>query len=354
MNELTKHIEILLLSNDCVIVPGFGGFVAHYCAAMYAEGDDRFCPPKRTLGFNPQLTLNDSLLAQSYVEAYDISYPEAVMRIEAEVEEIMQSIDMYGLYDFQGLGIVSKTTDGRYEFEPCMAGLQTPSLYALSSYSIGEVKHEEEIPQDAPVMVAAVKETEVEDVEEYDEDEEYDEEDGLRISYRRLWYAAAAVLILLLIPMAYNTLSVGRGSQGGNVIKSSVGDTGVEVASKLGKGIDAFVQTTASAQSAADEAKTDVQPAEQKVEEKVEKKDDVQSADAYSIVLASRVSRKGAEHLVSSLSRAGLNEASVYKKGNMIRVLYGKYSTESDAKKALSKLQHKDSRFEGTWVQRMN
>ena len=154
--------------------------------------------------------------------------------------------------------------------------------------------------------------------------------------------------------MAYNSLSVGRGSQAGNVIKSSVGDTGVEVASKLGKGIDAFVQSTSSAQSAADEAKTDVQPAEQKAEEKVVEEDDVKSSGAYSIVLASRVSRKGAEHLVSSLSRAGLGEASVYKNGNMIRVLYGKYSTESEAKKALSKLQHKDSRFEGTWVQKMN
>ena len=28
MIELAQHIETLLLENDCVIVPGFGGFVA--------------------------------------------------------------------------------------------------------------------------------------------------------------------------------------------------------------------------------------------------------------------------------------------------------------------------------------
>ena len=30
MIELARHIEILLLENDCVIIPDFGGFIAHY------------------------------------------------------------------------------------------------------------------------------------------------------------------------------------------------------------------------------------------------------------------------------------------------------------------------------------
>ena len=76
--ELDRHIEILLLDNDCVIVPGFGGFVAHHVEARYDKSDNSFLPPLRSLGFNPHLkNINDSLLAQSYVEAYDISYPEA-------------------------------------------------------------------------------------------------------------------------------------------------------------------------------------------------------------------------------------------------------------------------------------
>ena len=94
MNELSRHIEILLLNNDCVIVPGFGGFMAHHRPAEYVDEAGMFYPPQRTLGFNSQLRLNDSLLAQSYVEAYDISYPEAVRRIEEEVAEIKQTISI--------------------------------------------------------------------------------------------------------------------------------------------------------------------------------------------------------------------------------------------------------------------
>ena len=86
--ELERHIEILLLSNDCVIVPDLGGFMAHHVDARYDEEEHTFLPPLRTLGFNPQLKINDSLLALSYVEAYDISYPEAIQRIEDEVNEL--------------------------------------------------------------------------------------------------------------------------------------------------------------------------------------------------------------------------------------------------------------------------
>lgn len=93
MIEINRHIEILLLSNDCVIVPGFGGFMAHHVDARYDGTDNMFLPPLRTVGFNPQLTMNDSLLVLSYVETYDMSYPEALRRIEDEVAEIRQTLE---------------------------------------------------------------------------------------------------------------------------------------------------------------------------------------------------------------------------------------------------------------------
>ncbi len=40
--------------------------------------------------------MNDSLLVQSYVDAYDLSYPEALRQIETEVDEIYQRLDEEG------------------------------------------------------------------------------------------------------------------------------------------------------------------------------------------------------------------------------------------------------------------
>ena len=102
--ELERHIEILLLSNDCVIVPELGGFMTHHIDARYIEEEATFLPPLRTLGFNPQLKINDSLLAQSYVEAYDISYPEALQRIEDEVEELKMHLQNDGFYELNDIG----------------------------------------------------------------------------------------------------------------------------------------------------------------------------------------------------------------------------------------------------------
>ena len=49
MIELERHIEILLLRHDCVILPGFGGFMTHHVEARYDEAERLFLPPLRTI-----------------------------------------------------------------------------------------------------------------------------------------------------------------------------------------------------------------------------------------------------------------------------------------------------------------
>ena len=136
MIEINRHIEILLLSNDCVIVPGFGGFMAHHVDARYDGTDNMFLPPLRTVGFNPQLTMNDSLLALSYVETYDMSYPEALRRIEEEVNEIRQTLENEGQYEVDNVGTLSLNEDGNIEFEPYEAGILTPDFYGLGGFDM--------------------------------------------------------------------------------------------------------------------------------------------------------------------------------------------------------------------------
>ena len=73
----------------------------------------------------------------------------------------------------------------------------------------------------------------------------------------------------------------------------------------------------------------------------------------YSIILASRVSKKGAEDFVKRLNRAGYKEASVYEEGSMRRVVYGSYGSEREAERALNVLKKKNETFAGTWVQKL-
>ena len=135
--ELDRHIEILLLDNDCVIIPNFGGFVTHHVDARYDESEGSFLPPLRTLGYNPHLkNINDSLLAQSYVEAYDISYPEAQRKITEEVDNLKTALSEQGQFELKNIGMLSLNDMGDVVFEPCEAGILTPDLYGLGSFEM--------------------------------------------------------------------------------------------------------------------------------------------------------------------------------------------------------------------------
>ena len=135
MIELSKHIECLLLRHNCVIVPGLGGFVTQYVPARYVPEEELFFPPFRSVGFNPRLTLNDGLLVQSYMQAYDTSYPETLRIVENAVAEVRAELQESGSFTFNGIGTLSLDAAGNYDFVPCEAGVLSPALYGLSSFT---------------------------------------------------------------------------------------------------------------------------------------------------------------------------------------------------------------------------
>ena len=133
MIELSKHIESLLLKHDCVIVPGLGGFVTQYVPARRIDDEMLFLPPCRSVGFNPQLTLNDGLLVQSYMQAYDTNYPETVKLINNSVQQLKIQLQEEGEYELSGIGKLTLGVGGKYNFIPCEAGVLSPELYGLDA-----------------------------------------------------------------------------------------------------------------------------------------------------------------------------------------------------------------------------
>ena len=214
--ELSRHIEILLLDNDCVIVPGFGGFMAHYVSAIYDQTDGTFLPPKRTVGFNPKLTINDSLLTQSYVEAYDISYPDACKRIEEEVRELKGHLENEGFYELTDIGVLRVNSEGHYEFSPCEAGILTPSLYGLGAFemkvldtSVKETQEGENAMAPSTAVLPTVQNSA--DGEEEDADRRDKRDARLIALWRNVAVACIALIVFLLLP---TRLSNSQGSLG--------------------------------------------------------------------------------------------------------------------------------------------
>lgn len=136
MIELAQHIEKLLLDNDCVIVPGLGGFVAHHTPSVRVEEENLFLPPMRTIGFNPQLKMNDGLLVQSYMEVYNTSFSDATRKVEHQVEDLVRHLHEEGKADLPNVGELRCSIRGTYEFEPYDDKITTPYLYGLASFEM--------------------------------------------------------------------------------------------------------------------------------------------------------------------------------------------------------------------------
>ncbi len=84
--ELLVFIKELLTLNDCVIIPGFGGFVSSYQPA--AQQASRFTPPSKTVSFNKKLNFNDGLFINYIAEKEGISYFLASRKVNLLVEEM--------------------------------------------------------------------------------------------------------------------------------------------------------------------------------------------------------------------------------------------------------------------------
>lgn len=139
MIELVQHIEVLLLENDCVIIPNFGGFVAHYFPATRVEEESLFLPPTRTIGFNPQLKINDGVLVQSYMTVHDTSFSDATRIIESKVTEMIAQLHEDGKIIFENIGEIRYNIHGIYEFRPCNNKITSPYLYGLDSFEMKEL-----------------------------------------------------------------------------------------------------------------------------------------------------------------------------------------------------------------------
>lgn len=85
MLAIEQLIGDLLLRHNCVIVPGFGGFVASQSAAQIDYVKGTILPPKKALLFNKQLINNDGLLIAELSKAQQTTFDLAQQTVTQSV-----------------------------------------------------------------------------------------------------------------------------------------------------------------------------------------------------------------------------------------------------------------------------
>lgn len=379
MKELARHIEVLLLENDCVIVPGLGGFIAHNKAAEFKDSANVFCPPVRTIGFNPQLIINDGLLAQSYMQAYDTDFPDASRKIESVVSQIKDSLYKNGQAELENIGTLYYTMAGVYGFEPYQNAFFSPSLYGLGSFSISplsELKPVKETTVEPRIMIETVSSCE-EDRKEKAKQRHIIK----RMAEHAVGIAAAVILFFVLSVPVENTYldnssyaSLGAETMLDAIRSKSMATTSLEtkdikqnnatnrrnnvntlrpVAVKSVKVEKAEPKASKEVKALPAVAKKEVIKAESvKAETKntkeVQKSKSSQNKGMF-IIVASLPTMQDAEKELAKFKKQGYEEATILTSDNRYRIALYSYTDKSKAYEKINELR-KDEQFKTAWL----
>ena len=338
--------------------------MTHHVEARYDERDSMFLPPLRTLGFNPQLNINDSLLVQSYIEAYDISYPEALQRIDDEVNELRQHVENEGSYELNDIGVLALNENGNYVFTPCEAGILTPALYGLSSVEMNRLDARQAPSQPVAVQTSEPAEeptakivgidTETAGTETADTDieEQQEEDEGEFVRIKYTWIRNAVAIAAILIAVFILALPTGKTEMmqrtisnlnNGILFGMMSEDTNTSKIEIKNADIAKVVVKDSVAQR--DTLKRDTVAASKT--EPVEKAEEVRKG--FCIVLASYVSMRNANDFIERLGKQGYDQAEIFERNNIRRVIYGHYPSEEAAHDDLRRF-HRHSETAEAWV----
>ena len=158
MNELILHLEFLLHSHNCVIVPKLGGFVVN-TTPVKRDGLSNFYAPVSELVFNRDLTYNDGLLIESFMRVEKISSDAAQQKIKSAVKEIKETLRNKKEVSLGDLGFFKVTDESELEYtslpfvRPEHYGMNMASLQPVLQLkpkvteSTAEVQEKEKLPQ---------------------------------------------------------------------------------------------------------------------------------------------------------------------------------------------------------------
>ncbi len=140
--NIDKHISELLFEHDCVIVPGFGGFISNYFSAGVNAGKHQFHPPFKKISFNRNLKNNDGLLANQIVQAEGISYSEAIRFISEYVEKLNVELQTGKRFELNKIGTFYLGEENTLLFDQDETVNYLPESFGLNTFNFPAIKRE--------------------------------------------------------------------------------------------------------------------------------------------------------------------------------------------------------------------
>lgn len=116
--DLSVYISELLKTNDCVIVPDLGGFIANYQSSTQNAQGDQFSPPSKEIIFSSKLKKNDGLLVNHVGEKEGVGYLEARKIVSEYVSECLFNLENGETVEFDRIGTLHFDQNENLLFKP--------------------------------------------------------------------------------------------------------------------------------------------------------------------------------------------------------------------------------------------
>ncbi|HQQ01897.1 MAG TPA: SPOR domain-containing protein [Bacteroidales bacterium] len=117
-NELKKLVVDLLPANECVIIPGLGGFITYKVSARINNAFHQIYPPAAKVGFNAALKANDGLLATHFAIQNGITYAQALEKIQEFAWHCISQLNDGKILNFPSIGDLQLDDSKNLIFNP--------------------------------------------------------------------------------------------------------------------------------------------------------------------------------------------------------------------------------------------
>jgi len=325
-----KYISDLLLQNDCVIVPDFGGFVANYTSAKIHPAKHTFTPPSKNVVFNKNLKNNDGLLAYHITTAEKINYSDACKNINNYVNSWNKKLKGGEKIEIKNVGSLYLDVEQNIQFNPDKSFNYLLDSFGLTTFQSPPIKRESVHKKTQPRFI----------------DRKPLPAERKKASIKR--YIVTAIIAPLLfailwIPLKtdlikninYSSLNPFNKGSSGVSEKNNV----AEPISKEAKVSDAERIEKSSAITINKSPKIpSIQTEQQPIPVSAELLADEDKNKKYHIIGGCFAVRENAEKLTNKLKQNGYNASIIDHFNSLYRVRYNSYANRGEAIEALAKI----------------
>lgn len=337
------NIKKLLYQYDCVIIPGFEGFVKNPCSAELNPFNLTLYPPTARITFNKNLQNNDGLLANYISETENISYAEALLQIKDWVTTTQNDLKENKKVEIDGLGFFHIDINDKLIFTQSKEFNFSTESYGLSPVLAIPVDREK-LPEK---MKREVKAANIE---------------VQRKTSKAKRYRVAAILMPLLILLVVIPFLIPKGVNSSHysdmlpftflkkatysereILETETAESSVsfEFKNELANVPDTIRYISVPLYEGGSSVVVRLKEAEAVTT--FVKKTERMSLNSYYVVGGCFSVYENAQHFLNKLQSEGYNASIIGKRKNLFTVVYGTYSTRKEATEQLQAIRENNT-----------